>query len=538
MPIFSPNFDALWRDVWPPDEDVVTSFKHLAVLHKTAIFDPLPATRDNRYRIPDPLFLTLPSQFQDSLKKYVGPYYRASPSRSSVWRSIRKMDVPYYTEYVNHVFFEDAYNFVCDMYFDTFEQSTEISSFEEVLKDMELDSSPGQPWIRMGFKKKKDFFKNREAVKWLIDPANMIMSPDPVIKMSGKVEILHADDLDDDKVRTFLICPLPLVFWGKVCYQKQNESLKQNKWSAYGFNPFRGGVHRMALQLLLNKLFGMYDVKGWDRTLPVMRHIYKFRMAFMGKWMLIMRMIAWWVAKNHIVSFVILPDGHIIIKDHGNNSGSCNTTTDNILGHCIILALVLFDLFNGDIDLVMQVIAYLFGDDDVFSLPDSGKSLEEIETTFHRVFGLFGLSLDPFLLSHDLNDMEFLGFKFHYVDYFGFKGWIPQYKIGRITSAFCYVVENGYTLSACVAKAWTLVVLAAGNYPNGFVELQQALTIYLDSLKKSDDPVVSAFVSFGAPSYEDCLAFYLGYETCTFTSEIEAFFMDTYGRLVEQKFIF
>jgi len=283
-------------------------------------------------------------------------------------------------------------------------------------------------------------------------------------------------------------------------------AMKEHHWSAYGFNPYCGGVDRMAKRLLKNPAILFYDVESWDRVLPIMPTVYSMRNRFFTD--PVAYELAQWVAHHCIHTHLLRPDGLIFLKDIGNNSGSGNTTADNILAHSFILCVTLLDLYDGDTTKVKQVVAALFGDDNVMSLPLPKKGRDVVKT-FERVFALFGLHFKPICLTLQLEGVEFLGFKFHRVT----DGWIPQYNIKRLVAAFCYVIDKKHDVGASIARAWSLTVMSAGNGPEIFKILSSAVEHYLAYLVDDPNPVVKSYVEAGVPDYDSCIRFYLGRET-------------------------
>jgi len=87
--------------------------------------------------------------------------------------------------------------------------------------------------------------------------------------------------------------------------------------------------------------FLAYDVSGWDRGLPLLQTVYSLRNKFLPEeW----ESLSAWVAKHTIHSHMQHFDGFIFEKHVGNNSGSGNTTADNIIAHMFILGLALFKI--------------------------------------------------------------------------------------------------------------------------------------------------------------------------------------------------
>jgi hypothetical protein len=472
---------------------------------QTPLVQILAQGRDNRYRNPDLLFENaLGENTKASLRSKAGEFYRVTGTVSSIAKSLKKMDAPRSVGFKSHKFWPQAKRFVLNEYVSLFAQHTRVRQADEILPALTLTTAAGQPWQALGLKKKQDCLKSNGFLNYLFEPPEAHQPP--VWKVSPKTEWYPASKLDADKVRTFIVPPFHLLYYQKALYETQNMAMKEFHWSAYGFNPYQGGVDRLARKLLLNKIFMFYDVVGWDRVLPCMPTVYSLRNRFHQKSEAAWRM-AMWVTENTVHTFLLQPDGKIFKKDIGNNSGSGNTTSDNILAHTFILCLTLLELYNGDEAKVKLACASLFGDDNIMSIPDVDEGVD-IEEVFTRIYGLFGLSFDPFVIQRTLEGCEFLGFKFHKIT----DGWIPTYNQPRLVAAFCYTIEKKHTPSVSISRMWALTVMCAGCDRDVFNEMSSGLYQALQYLQDDEDPTGKALVPRGVPDYDSIINFYLGRE--------------------------
>jgi len=184
------------------------------------------------------------------------------------------------------------------------------------------------------------------------------------------------------------------------------------------------------------------------------------------------------------------------------------------MAHIFILALVLFDLYDGDIDLVSLSQACLFGDDNALSLPipnytTNGEFINVIEQCFRRVFLMFNLDLDPFLVTNDIEDVEFLGFTIGLWNGF----YVPVYNGRRLLASFCYEFDKGCKTQACISKAWTLTIMAASGSEVVFDHMCACLKWYCQYYKDDSDPTIKAYITLGVPTREECFSFFSGAET-------------------------
>lgn len=478
-------------------------FEAHEVMRCTKYATPGAVTRDNYYRFEDPLMREVPENLKRPLMEKCGEFYRVVGTVSSIDKSIRKTDKPRCIKYKKNVYWGQAKDFTWNMFFEHLEAMWKMTTMDEIWMILDLDTAAGTPWALLGFRKKKDFFSSEYCIHFLFDDPRKYHPP--VWKFAGKTEWYPLSKLLSGDVRTFIIPPMQLLYFQKVLYHAQNMAVKLFKWSMYGFDPYHGGTARLGKELCKNSKFICYDVGGWDRLLPILRSVYRLRnQAIPEAW----HWLAKWVTENTVASYLLLPDGRIIYKDAGNNSGSGNTTVDNIIAHAFIAATWLLDLFDGNVDKLDEAVVALYGDDNVSSIPDCGKSDEQIEQTLRSTFADFGLTLDPLKITNNLSECEFLGFKF--TDYHG--NWIPQYNIDRLLTAFCYDYET-MPIHAALSKAFSLTVMAAGGDEETFERMREVLRFYFNLLRDRDDTTIQAYIHLGAPTREECIAFYMGWES-------------------------
>jgi len=433
-------------------------------------------------------------------KALCGEWYRVIGTVSSVDLSIRKMDKRPTRAYKHHPYWIEAKKRVWEKYFNLFIANSSPLTTEEIVATMDRTTSAGVPWAFYGFKKKGNVMDSEYGMH--IVEFKSVGTP-VVWKISPKTEWYPSSKLDENKVRTFIIPPFHFLWYQKKIYGRQNESMKMFGFSAYGFNPYQGGVDRMAVKLLVNKYFLYYDVVGWDRLLPVLRTVYKMRNQFVGD-----SPDVKWVTDNVIKSTLLTPMGVLFMKWWGNNSGSGSTTNDNILGHEFIFAFTLFCIYDGDEEMVDRVVANLYGDDNMSSLPDVPDNIEEVVRECYRCFGL---ELDPFYCSTSLEGCEFLGFKFTCHE----GTWIPKYDTSKLMSSFCHDYEKS-NVSAVISKAYTICVMCAGDFESGAFEIMQdILQHYFDAgfRKYKGNTVFRSYMEAGVPTRAACLSFYKGFES-------------------------
>lgn len=481
------------------------------------VFSSYPQTTTYKYRYIEPVMETLPSGVLQPLLDKCGDFYRASPSRVNVEISFKKLDVVPVYDFYDDPYYSLAFNMVFTVFQSLFSRSYPWNA-EQIMASIEMNAAAGFIWSQNGIKKKIDFFKNDSCVNYLFDE-DMFLN-DVIWKVIPKIEWKHYSDLIIEKIRTFIIGPVETIYYGKMIYGEQNILMKEFWWSAYGFNPYCGGTHELGL-LLEGSLVLIYDVKGWDRKLPLLKDIYKIRNHHVPSDLLY---IAQWFAKTLIKSYIVHPDGHLYCKESGNNSGSNNTTNDNIIGHCIIFSHFLFRLFKGDISQITRVICKLFGDDNISGFPMfTLKDSQYVKSVLVDTFALYGLELDPIEFYDGPVGASFLGFKIDKWESF----YIPVFDQSRLLASFCYTFEKNNDL-AFISKSWTLAIMAAGGDKEVFDDMCLSLEHLCIRFKNNTDPTIAHYVSSGPPTFEQCMRFYCGFEA-VFNETVVGGIMNTWN---------
>jgi hypothetical protein len=484
---------------------ILGEYKGLKPLFNTGCILPTSSTRDIMSRKMSLLFSDLPFEVKQPLLDISGAFYRAVGCKRSIQKSIDKMDVPKCKDYKNHPYWPLAKKLVNDKLHEIWVHSG-ASSSELVMHRLNLDTSAGYPLNLLGIKKKRGFFERADCRSFLY--SEQLLTTQPIWRLVPKTEWKDFESLRAQKVRTFVIPPVHLVYWCIIIYYVQNLLLKQYWWSAYGFNPYMGGVHTMADNLNRHRRKLCYDVSGWDRVLPILQTVYNMRQQYVSDSYL---PHALWVERNTVSSRVLLPNGDVVERDCGNNSGSGNTTSDNIVSHMYILALALLIIYEGDVKKVLECIAYLFGDDNICALVETILSDDEIIASFKSTYALFGLALDPFIISDSITDLNFLGFEFVCI---GGK-WLPKYDLGRLASSFCYEID-AHDEDAEVGKAYSLMVMSTGHGETIYNKFKLALEHIVARSKCKNAVLLN---EFGVPGFWQSFAFCTGAEftSCTFS---------------------
>lgn len=395
----------------------------------------------------------------DRIKDLAGDVYHMSqPTFENIIFSIKTFDARPDFNYDDQ-FFRLALKFLDVEYSSLFDDC--IMTDEEIYFIIDKSKSCGYPGNNFGFRNKQHLLDDPDYQQY--KSSGEYLKHISLWSVHAKVEFKALVDLINNKIRLFTIPNLDLVYEQLRFGRKVSERLKEYKWSAYGFNPYKGGVTILARKLLSKPVRLFYDVSGWDKFLAIMKEIYQF----VSKNTQVPKNLEAnfkWMVENTVHFFFKTPFGHVFLKKYGNPSGSGNTTRDNIFAHIVIFAAALIECYYikfGEFptfDLLAQQFVFLFGDDNIASLDaEFDHILSEGYMASH--FGKFGMKLKYFHGGYDfpLQKMEFLGFTFIQLER---DLWFPKYDVARLATAILFKGPNTNTREAFLTKVFTLMVMS------------------------------------------------------------------------------
>lgn len=420
-------------------------------------------------------------------------YHYTVPTEASMWKSILKMDI------------RPCVSFDLKRFHRAIERTWSV--LQPALKqptltfipDFVLTTSATFPYTVMGFRSKSEVFSDS---RWL-DAVGSAEHLCTVWRVSGKSEIKSTVDIKDGKIRTFIIPPLHLLWWQKVFFAAQDNELKSARWGSirYGLCFAYGGFDK-----LMRKhegrtiLFG--DVSGWDRLLPILRDVYAIRRRGLSipndledKY--------GWVVENTVNAKLLLPNGDIIQKGWGNNSGGGCTTADNCITHDIVVRYI-EDRIDYEAD--------TWGDDFIGS--STSKNAKNI---IQQAYTEFGFTMKYLTEISSPEGAEFLGATCVLFDGY----YVPAYSSDRIYAAMVLTGES-HTLMDEVSKYYAFLFLSWND-----VELfDEIVCVLVECLK--DDTLHGEMVGFlrkqGIPTRLQVIYnFWIGSESSLYIPEEEAF---------------
>lgn len=207
---------------------------------------------------------------------------------------------------------------------------------EESENTYDLNTSPGLPWIKMGYKKKKHVLEHEpeRLQKFAFD-----VSYEVIDTYNDKEELLEEADFLRNKVRGIFGSSFHGVYREKFLYGRQNTKLLsrwKEDWIKYGSVKQYGGFNSMIQQLEPFPFVWESDVSGYDRKV-FLGPVYEIRNANIDDPNHYYDDLKASVTESNVFPKVLLPNGYVVRRQTGNDSGKNNTTTDNSIAHQIIM---------------------------------------------------------------------------------------------------------------------------------------------------------------------------------------------------------
>jgi len=376
---------------------------------------------------------------ESSLIYSLSDYERVRARRPDVYASIDKCDVP--PKFPDNKFLDHALLLVEQALAPFLESQigfTDDSTFN-------LSTSAGFVYLQKQYASKGDAIDS-EMFEDLFSRDDFI----PLGSIADKDEFLHIDDLKRNKIRTIFVDPLDKLAKTKQIFDQQNKKIIKNcrdLWIKYGMSKQFGGYHKLLIQLERFEITDQSDVSGWDRKIFLF-FCYYIRWKLLRYNRKFSRRV-FYVMFHSVFPTAITPDGRVIFRQTGCESGGNNTASDNSIAHFIIIVYMLckkyfeYNNFLPSWDfLVFHALYFIYSDDNLGGINISQFgwcSIDDYIAFKIEVYAEFGLEIKPSsqfcsLTFGRINPKhEFLG-SFAYFDT-EFQKYIPFPRIGKICSS-------------------------------------------------------------------------------------------------------
>ncbi|BBD33993.1 polyprotein [Gomphocarpus mosaic virus] len=331
-----------------------------------------------------------------------------------------------------------------------------VTDPDEILDSLNMKASVGA--LYKG--KKKEYFESMTALEkeHLIQSSceRLFNGSMGVWNGSLKAELRPIEKLKENKTRTFTAAPIDTLLGAKVCVDDFNNRFYElnlkGPWTV-GMTKFYRGWDKLLQSLPDGWIYCHADGSRFDSSLTpyLINAIVHIRQFFMEDW---------WVGHHMLENLytevvytpILTPDGTVVKKFKGNNSGQPSTVVDNTL--MVILAVyyaVGQHLDNYDeFDDIFKF--YANGDDLIIAVkPEREEILNNMESSFAEL----GLSYNFSHRSRSKTDLEFMSHQGMLREGM----YIPKLDIERIVSILEWdrsseISHRAEAICAAMIEAW------------------------------------------------------------------------------------
>nr|YP_003902968.1 NIb [Brugmansia suaveolens mottle virus] len=290
-----------------------------------------------------------------------------------------------------------------------FRQCTFVTDEEEIFKALNMNTAVGA----MYGGKKKDYFDGytSEQKEQILRESCLRLYKGQLGVWNGslKAELRPMEKIKENKTRSFTAAPLDTLLGGKVCVDDFNNQFYSKNieccWSV-GMTKFYGGWNKLLTALPEGWVYCDADGSQFDSSLTpyLINAVLAIRCTFMEDWDIGHKML------EHLYTEIIYtpistPDGTIIKKFKGNNTGQPSTVVDNSL--MVVLAMnYAFEkegISEKEIDSVCKF--FVNGDDLLIAINPAHESmLDRLQAHFSEL----GLNYDFSSRTRDKTKLWFM----------------------------------------------------------------------------------------------------------------------------------
>lgn len=494
-----------------------TRYKHLQIIGVLPRSVPLAKNGPNYTVKSEDKFLYFKNAGYDTQQiEEESSYERVRALERNAWISIDKCDVGPYQLEKDPIFIKTM------SYMDIILEPVLRADMNSESNEIKMGASPGLPYTMHKIKSKDVAFQS-EIYKDLQFRTDYI----PLASIATKDEFLPMEDLKRDKVRTTFSTPLEQIMRSKVLFGQQNINIKNNTgtdWIQYGMTKQYGGLDRFFKRLEKFSHVFKSDISGYDRVANLF-HVYYLR----WKHLSYHEKLDDFIFHNmfhSICPFVVAPNGEIMMRQTGNNSGSNNTASDNSILHEIIIIYLFifsFEKKNHRFPTISEIFdnAYvgLYSDDKMGGANFKffgWETIEEFEKDEREVYSRFGMIIKASATKVSENkkgypidpEMEFLGSTAYYN--YDHKRYMGYPRVGKICSSITRLGMSNLDEVQYFSKVIALAYLAT-PVPWLFKTIMEYLQFLIN---RSNTPSLlrSILSDLGGETEEDFLYLHLGYE--------------------------
>nr|UZP17409.1 polyprotein [Sorghum mosaic virus] len=378
------------------------------------------------------LYLSTHDEANSFFKPLLGKYDKSRLNKAAFIKDLTKYAKPTYIGEVNPQTFQIAVDKVKETLWAVGMQTCNyITDEEEIFKSLNMNAAVGALYTG----KKKDYFMDfsdadkEEILKQSCE--RLYEGKLGIWNGSLKAEIRPIEKTEANKTRTFTAAPLETLLGGKVCVDDFNNQFYshhlEGPWTV-GITKFYGGWNKLLNKLPEGWVYCDADGSQFDSSLTpyLINAVLDIRLHFMEDWSIGEKMLRN-LYTEIVYTPIATPDGSVIKKFKGNNSGQPSTVVDNTL--MVIIAFNYAMLSCGiEADMIDEICKmYANGDDLLLAIrPD----YEHLLDNFSKHFADLGLNFDFTSRTRDRTELWFMSTRGIKID----NMYIPKLEQERIVA--------------------------------------------------------------------------------------------------------
>ncbi len=273
-----------------------------------------------------------------------------------------------------------------------FTQCNYVTDHEEIFQALNMKAAVGA--LYQG--KKRDYFKdmNDSDREFMVRSSCLRLYKGLMGVWNGslKAELRPKEKVILNKTRSFTAAPIDTLLGGKVCVDDFNNkfySLNMELPSSVGMTKFYGGWDKLLGKLPEGWIYCDADGSQFDSSLSpyLINAVLTIRTTFMEDWDIGVEMLRN-LYTEIVYTPIATPDGTIVKKFKGNNSGQPSTVVDNTL---MVMIAMKYALLSHGVECVSKCKYFINGDDLIIAVD---PNFEYILDTFSVKFRQLGLNYD------------------------------------------------------------------------------------------------------------------------------------------------
>nr|NP_734181.1 NIb protein [Bean yellow mosaic virus] len=402
------------------------------------------------------VYLTTDEEAEKFFRPLMGAYQKSRLNKEAYVKDLMKYATPIEVGLVDTRCFERCFEKVQNMLeLKGFSKCNYVTYGPDILSALNMKAAMGALYSG----KKKDHFSEISEEKFdnILQASceRLYSGRMGVWNGSLKAELRPQEKVLANKTRSFTAAPIDTLLAGKVCVDDFNNkfySLHLKIPSTVGITKFYGGWDRLLNSLPDGWVYCDADGSQFDSSLTpyLLNAVLEMRLRLMEEWDLGEQML-----KNLYTEIVytpiLTPDGTVVKKFKGNNSGQPSTVVDNTL---MVIMAVYYAAEKLGIkgNLEDTLVFFANGDDLLIAIkPECESYLDKFEGLFSEL----GLKYDFSSRTKNKGDLWFMSHRGIQIDGM----WIPKLEEERIVSILEWdrAIQPEHRLEAiCAAmiEAW------------------------------------------------------------------------------------